>query len=135
VFLEYYSVMMKSDSARIDQTEGQPIRHVDVGPHIRHGLEENQQEFSFARDDGMIVALITNRVRAMVMVLRDVDDPGEHVAIPGAAGSSSGYRLVNGQVDQYADDDTVELHRAVACVEHLMQYGHWPEDVAVWCDR
>jgi len=58
----------------------------------------------FESDRGRAMAFVTNRYRAMVMLLDEPGDPGEHAIDPGALGEQGGYVLENGQHDAYADD-------------------------------
>lgn len=54
---------------------------------------------------GRRIALVSNGPRAMVLLIQHDDgDPGEHAVDPaGGAGSSGGFVLDNGQVDEYSD--------------------------------
>ncbi|MFD9705839.1 hypothetical protein [Lentzea sp. NPDC059081] len=81
------------------------------------------------------IAFVTNNDRAMVMLLDEPDDPGEHATDPGAEGTSDGFLLSNGQNDTYQNSDTVPLDRALAIVEHLVGHGSWPEDAHRVSDR
>lgn len=46
--------------------------------------------------NGRSLGFVTNGERAMVMLLADEDDPGEHAVDPGAGGVGDGYVLANG---------------------------------------
>lgn len=72
------------------------------------------------------------------MVLRldhDAGDPGEHAIDPGATGTSGGFILDNGQNDEYADSDTVELQEGLRILRHLIAEGTPPPDAAWQVDR
>ena len=78
------------------------------------GCEVGDAGRRFESDSGELLAVVTNGERAMVMLLREPGDAGEH-AVDETAGTStsSGYVLANGQVDTYADCDTVRLADAL----------------------
>ena len=86
-------------------------------------------------DEGRLPAVITNGERAMVMLMDEAGDPGEHLTDPHGEGRSGGFRLANGQVDAYADRDTVALGVAGEAVAHLVDHGVWPDDATVEDDR
>jgi len=71
----------------------------------------------------------------MVMLLEEEGDPGEHAVDPGAQGASGGFLLVDGQEDEYADEDTVPLHEALGLVRHIVATGSWPADAPRVTDR
>ncbi|MFE9138889.1 hypothetical protein [Streptomyces sp. NPDC007355] len=78
---------------------------------------------------------MTNTGRAMVILLEEEVDPGEHAVDPGAVGSSDGFVLSNGQGDEYPDEDTVSIHEAFRLVEHIVGTGSWPADARWVVDR
>ncbi|MGW8501555.1 Imm1 family immunity protein [Streptomyces sp. CLCI03] len=84
---------------------------------------------------GRSLAISSNTDRAMVMLLDDEADPGEHALSPGANGSSSGFVLANGQHDEYPDEDTVPLTEAMRIVRHILTTGVPPTDAAWAIDR
>ncbi|MGC4985829.1 ATP-binding protein [Streptomyces sp. DT193] len=84
---------------------------------------------------GRSLAIISNTDRAMVMLLDDEADPGEHALSPGASSSSSGFVLANGQHDEYPDEDTVLLAEAMRIVTHILTTGAPPADAAWAIDR
>ncbi|MFJ9598069.1 hypothetical protein ACIRS3_35665 [Streptomyces virginiae] len=84
---------------------------------------------------GRLLAIISNTERAMVMLLNDETDPGEHALSPGASSSSSGFVLANGQHDEYPDEDTVPLPEAMRIVSHILITGAPPADAAWSIDR
>lgn len=53
----------------------------------------------------------------------------------GAAGSSEGYVLANGQHDEYPDQDTVAIDEAFRLVEPIVSKGSWPADARWVVDR
>ncbi|WP_460937952.1 hypothetical protein [Phycicoccus ginsengisoli] len=86
---------------------------------------------------GRRIALVSNGSRAMVLLLEHDDgDPGEHAIDPdGGAGSSGGFVLENGQVDEYPDRDTVPMGEALRIVGHLVSDGVPPSDASWQVDR
>jgi hypothetical protein len=89
---------------------------------LRSRLRSGQCETWFESDSGELLAVVTNAKRAMVMLLREPGDAGEH-AVDESAGitTSSGYVLANGQVDTYADCDTVRLADALELVASVIE--------------
>lgn len=82
---------------------------------------------SLESDAGVSLELVANGERLFVMLT----GPGEasgHAVDDLAAGFSSGYRLENGQVDEYADADTVPLASGFALVEEVLGTGAAPDD-------
>ncbi|MGW4307323.1 hypothetical protein [Streptomyces californicus] len=79
---------------------------------------------------GRSLALVSNTVRAMVVLLERDGDPGEHAVDPQAEAGvwSDGFVLSNGQDDAYPDRDTVPVEEAYRLVTHLVDTGHWPPD-------
>ncbi|WP_240676855.1 hypothetical protein [Streptomyces sp. B27] len=84
---------------------------------------------------GRLLAFVTNAERAMVALLEREGDPGEHAVDPGAAGSSDGFALSNGQGDEYPDEDTVPIREAFRLVQHIVGTGSWPADARWMVDR
>ena len=60
-------------------------------------------------------ALMRERV-----LMNEPSDPGKHAVDSAAGGSSSGYELSNGQVDDYADRDTVPWDAALQALRCLV---------------
>jgi hypothetical protein len=91
----------------------------------------------FESSRGRRIALVSNGPRAMVLLLEHDDgDPGEHAIDPdGGAGSSDGFVLENGQVDEYPDRDTVPTSEALRIVAHLVAHGVPPDDASWQVDR
>ncbi|MFJ5901182.1 hypothetical protein ACIQFZ_38630 [Streptomyces sp. NPDC093064] len=84
---------------------------------------------------GRSLAVVTNTERAMVMLLDEEGDPGEHAVDPGVEGASDGFVLSNGQHDEYPDRDTVSIGEAFRIVEHIVGTGSWPADARWVVDR
>ncbi len=68
----------------------------------------------------------------MVVVMASDGDPGEHAIDETATGSSEGFVLENGQVDEYMDRDTVPLGAALRLVASVVERGTPLSDVG-WC--
>ncbi|MFE9462842.1 hypothetical protein ACFYNW_04060 [Streptomyces virginiae] len=93
---------------------------------LRHRWDWGSQETWFESDTGRLLTVVTNGDRAMV-VLRDGEgDVGEHLVDRRAEGSSGGYALADGQVDSYADRDTVAFDVAGRAVAYVIEHGTWP---------
>jgi hypothetical protein len=92
----------------------EPLDGDGAGSLIRARIDRGEYETWFESDAGELLAIVTNGERAMVMLLQEAGDPGEHAVDASAATSTSGgYVLADGQVDAYADRDTVSLATAV----------------------
>ena len=89
----------------------------------------------FEHDHGRLLAVVTNGTRALVMVLDEPGDAGEHTTDPMATGQQGGYVLGNGQHDTYENRDTVPLRQALVLVEHLVNHGRPPAGVNWHVDR
>jgi hypothetical protein len=84
-------------------------------------LERDVRTTWFESDRGRIACLVTNRERALLMVLDHVEDAGEHLVDEASDEvESTGYVLENGQVDDYADRDTVPLASALAALREVI---------------
>nr|WP_269455590.1 Imm1 family immunity protein [Micromonospora narathiwatensis] len=88
-----------------------------------------------AGDQGQLLAVVTNGTRALVMVLDEPGDAGEHAIDPTATGKQGGYVLSNGQHETYDAQDTVPLEQALVIVEHLIDHGRPPTGVGWHVDR
>jgi hypothetical protein len=98
---------------------------------IHSRLELRQYETWFESESGKLLAFVTNGERAMVMLLGEPGDAGEHAVDRSASTSTSGgYVLANGQVDTYPDRDTVPLRTAMALVVAVID-GH-ERSLAAW---
>ena len=86
---------------------------------------------------GRRIALVSNGLRAMVLLLQHDDgDPGEHAIDPAAGvASSGGFVLDNGQVDEYPDRETVPMGEALRIVVSLVSDGVPPSDASWEVDR
>ncbi|MFI6148688.1 hypothetical protein [Streptomyces sp. NPDC051109] len=98
---------------------------------LRRRWDWASQETWFENDAGRLLAVVTNGDRAMVMSLDGEGGPGEHLVDPRGAGSSGGYLLSSGQVDSYADRDTVDFDVACRAVAYFIEHGAWPAEVTV----
>ncbi|MFE9137620.1 hypothetical protein [Streptomyces sp. NPDC007355] len=102
---------------------------------LRLGIDSGQLETWLSSSSGRSLAFVTNTGRAMVILLEEEGDLGEHAVDPGAEGSSDGFALSNGQGDEYPDEDTVSIHEAFRLVEHIVGTGSWPADARWVVDR
>ncbi|WP_406346414.1 hypothetical protein OH787_05950 [Streptomyces sp. NBC_01547] len=107
----------------------------DAGQLLRHRLDWGTQETWFEDGRAANLAVVTNGERAMVSLLDDEADRAEHLVDPRGSGSSGGYQLANGQVDVYADRDTVTFEAAGRAVAYFVEHATWPDDVSVEDDR
>jgi hypothetical protein len=89
----------------------------------------------FECDDGRLLCVVTNGERAVVMLLREAGDEGEHAIDPDASGTQDGYVLGNGQEDVYPNRDTVTLAAARTVVERIIDRDDRPSDVSWQVDR
>jgi hypothetical protein len=96
-----------------------------------HGLFETW----FEHDSGRLLAVVTNGSRAVVTVLDEPGDAGEHAIDPCATGRQGGYVLGNGQHDAYDNADTVALEQALTIVEHILDCGRPPAGASWRVDR
>ncbi|MEV0094700.1 hypothetical protein [Streptomyces sp. NPDC050738] len=102
---------------------------------LRTRIGEGQLETWLTSSSGRKLAFVTNSERAMVVLMDHQDDVGEHAVAPGAAGSSDGFVLSNGQDDAYPDVDTVPLEEAFRIIDHIVGRGAWPADAHWAVDR
>lgn len=108
----------------------------DAVVQLVHERIHRGELMSWLRSDaGRVLAVGSNGSRAMVMLLEEPGDPGEHAIDPTATGRMDGYVLENGQNDTYDNRDTVALREAMAIVRHIVEYGRPPTDVAWQVDR
>jgi hypothetical protein len=98
-------------------------------------IDSGRLETWLASSSGRSLAFVTNTERAMVMLLEEDGDPGEHAVDPEAEGSSDGFVLSNGQHDEYPDEDTVPIGEALELVEHIVRTGCWPAEAFWVADR
>ncbi|MFF4896499.1 hypothetical protein [Streptomyces sp. NPDC001068] len=102
---------------------------------LQSRIDSGQLETWLTSSSGRSLAFVTNAERAMVMLLDDEGDPGEHAVDPGAEGLSFGFVLSDGQGDEYPDEDTVPIREALRLVEHIVSTGSWPADARWVVDR
>ncbi|MFJ2237905.1 hypothetical protein [Streptomyces sp. NPDC087859] len=112
-----------------------PVSSAVVLEALRSRIDSGHFETWLTSSKGRLLAFVTNTERAMVMLLEDEGDPGEHAVDPGAEGSSDGFVLSNGQDDEYADEDTVPLGVGLGLVEQIIGMGSWPADARWVTDR
>jgi hypothetical protein len=99
---------------------------------VRERIDQGLFETWLRHDQGRLLAVVSNETRAMVMMLDEPGDAGEHAIDPTGTGRQSAYVLGNGQHDTYDDRDTVPLVQALVIVEHIVDHGRPPADVG-WC--
>ncbi len=123
----------------IEKWRVQDQPHYLTGPQaaqrIRDRMGDGTLTTWFESGLGRAMAVVTNRRRAMVMLLDESDDSGQHAIDPDARGEQGGYVLENGQHDTYANRDTVAFDVALVIVEHVVDHGRPPEDGAWEIDR
>lgn len=112
-----------------------PVSSEVVLEALRSRIDGGQLETWLTSSSGRSLVFVTNTERAMVMLLEDEGDPGEHAVDPGAEGASDGFVLSNGQDDEYANEDTVLLGVALGLVEQIIGMGSWPADARWVADR
>ncbi|MEU6294042.1 MULTISPECIES: hypothetical protein [Streptomyces] len=112
-----------------------PVSSEVVLEALRMRIDSGQLETWLASSSGRSLAFVTNAERAMVMLLEDEGDPGEHAVDPGAQGASGGFVLCNGQEDEYPDEDTVPIGEAFRLVKQIVGTGSWPADARWAVDR
>ena len=103
-----------------------PVSSEVVLETLRSRIDSRQLETWLTSSSGRSLAFVTNTERAMVMLLEEEGDPGEHAVDPGAEGASDGFVLSNGQHDEYPDEDTVPVREAFRLMEHIVATGSWP---------
>jgi hypothetical protein len=90
----------------------------------------------FEHDRGRLLAVVSNGIRALVILLEEPGDAGEHAVDPSETGQEAGgYVLSDGQHDAYSNRDTVPLTQALAIVEHIVDHGRPPAGVNWHIDR
>ncbi|THA86553.1 hypothetical protein [Streptomyces sp. A0592] len=114
---------------------GHAYSGAEAGRLLWHRRDWATLDTWFESDAGRLLNVVTNGERAMVALLNGEGDPGEHLVDPRAEGTSGGYPLPNGQVDGYADRDTVPFDVATRAVGYFIDHGTWPAEVTVEDDR
>ncbi|MET9728915.1 hypothetical protein [Streptomyces zaomyceticus] len=112
-----------------------PVSSAIVLEALRSRIDSGRLETWLTSSSGRSLAFVTNTERAMVMLLEEEGDPGEHAVDPGAEGASEGFVLSNGQHDEYPDQDTVPIGEAFGLVEHIVGRGSWPAEASWVVDR
>ncbi|MFD9052664.1 hypothetical protein [Streptomyces zaomyceticus] len=112
-----------------------PVSSAIVLEALRSRIDSGRLETWLTSSSGRSLAFVTNTERAMVMLLEEEGDPGEHAVDPGAEGASEGFVLSNGQHDEYPDQDTVPIGEAFGLVEHIVGRGSWPAEASRVVDR
>ncbi len=127
--------MLVIESWAIHADSPVPVSSAVVLDAFRARIDSGRLETWLTSSSGRLLAFVTNTERAMVMLLEDQGDPGEHAVDPGAQGSSTGFVLSNGQDDEYPDEDTVPIHEAFRLVMQIVGTGSWPADARWVADR
>ncbi|MFE5913958.1 hypothetical protein ACFQ6B_33415 [Streptomyces wedmorensis] len=127
--------MLVIESWMIHEDSPVPVSSEVVLEALRSRIDRGQHETRLTSSSGRSLTFVTNAERAMVMLLEDEGDPGEHAVDPGALGSSDGFVLSNGQYDEYPDEDTVPICEAFRLVQQIVGTGFWPEDARWAVDR
>ncbi|MEU8958024.1 hypothetical protein AB0C93_27400 [Streptomyces sp. NPDC048518] len=120
-----------SESWVIEEGNGDtsgPVSSAAAPAALRARIDAGRLETWLTSSSGRSLAFVTNTERAMVMLLEDADDPGEHAVDAGAQGTSGDFVLCHGQADEYANEDTVPIGEAFRLVQHILDTGHWPPD-------
>ncbi|WP_406841795.1 hypothetical protein ACICHK_43045 (plasmid) [Streptomyces sp. AHU1] len=120
--------MLVIESWVINDDSSVPVSSAVVLEALRSRIDSGQLETWLTSSSGRSLAFVTNAERAMVMLLEDEGDPGEHAVDPGAEGLGFGFVLSNGQSDEYRDEDTVSIREAFRLVEHIVGTDSWPAD-------
>lgn len=116
--------------------QAEPVGAGDVAATIELRVSQGAMTACLESSRGRTIHLVGNGSRAMVMLLEHRDgDPGEHAVDPAGAGTSGGFVLEDGQVDEYDDRDTVPMGEALRIVAHLVAEGVPPVDASWQVDR
>ncbi|MFJ5921803.1 hypothetical protein ACIQF6_04240 [Kitasatospora sp. NPDC092948] len=118
----------KAESREFTDLGPGAIGSPDAVAGLRQRIDAGRLESWLRSSRGRQLAVVSNGERATVMLLDGPDGPGGHTVDPGANGRSGGYLLANGQADEYPDEDTVPLDRALRLVRHLLDVGAPPPD-------
>lgn len=100
--------------------EPTPVTGETVEQAVLAEFEAGRQMVALTSSLGRILLLASNGTRAMVVLMDRAGDAGQHAADPDATGVSGGYVLDNGQVDEYANADTVELGQALVIARQVV---------------
>lgn len=116
--------------------DARPVEAPNVAELIERRVSTGRMTTWLESSRGRKIALVSNGSRAMVMLLEHGDgDPGEHAVDRAGTGSSGGFELENGQVDEYPDADTVPMNEALRILAHLVAEGVPPSDASWQVDR
>ena len=120
--------VVRRQSGAVDETwvlrDSGAVSADDVTEMLRDRLSHGEHTTWLDSARGRTAGLVTNGTRAMLVVLDFEGDAGVHAADPnGADQMQSGYMLENGQVDSYADRDTVPLDDAAQALAELVRSG------------
>lgn len=107
----------------------------EAAVRVSANVDDGAMTTYLGSDSGRILVVVSNGDRAMVVLMSGEGDPGEHATSPGAAGSSDGYLLENGQEDTYEDADTVPLADALTAVRLIVDSGRPPAEQSWAVDR
>lgn len=133
LFCRYHPAM--SGSWRVSDKGGQ-VTGAEAVNLFRVRAMSGPGDTWFECSDGRQLGVTTNGERAMVMLLREVDDPGEHAVDPTTASDEhGGYVLSNGQQDVFPDRDTIPLDQALGVVARVIERGEPRAEVEWQVDR
>ena len=107
----------------------------DAATVLAARIDEGELTTYLTSDAGRVLAVVSDRVRAMVVLMTGAGDPGEHAISPNADGSSDGFLLENGQEDTYDDRDTVRVADALDIVRGIVYSGAPPTAIRWSVDR
>jgi hypothetical protein len=127
--------VLVSESWVISDDSPVPVSPEVVLKALQSRIDGGRLETWQTSSSGRSLAFVANAERAMVLLLEDEGDPGEHAVDPGPQGSSDGFVLSNGQDDEYPDEDTVSLREAFRLVKQIVATGSWPADALWMVDR
>lgn len=102
--------------------------HEQVLTTVQQAMSAGQGEIWIDHEQGRTLAVVLGGTRAMVMFLPEPDDAGHHAIDPTASTGDPGeYLLANGQIDRYADCDTIDVPYLPQVVTHfLATTDRWP---------
>lgn len=113
-----------------------PLRSEHVEHVLRDRIAAGELTAWLESSHGRTVGLVTNGTRAMLVLMEHEGDAGFHAVDPGATDATEGgYLLDNGQVDTYADRDTVPLPEALRALVVLVGAGERDERTSWRCNR
>ncbi|MFD3905193.1 hypothetical protein ACFXOL_24905 [Streptomyces californicus] len=111
------------DSSVINDDSPVPVSSETVLKAFRSRIDSGRLETWLTSSTGRSLAFVTNAERAMVMLLEEESDPGEHAVAPRAQGRATGFVPSNGQDDEYPDEDTVPISEAFQAREAHRGHG------------